>query len=308
MTRKAPVLLVLAVVGAAVAVTLLVQPERTPIEAAERVSAAGILERAEQPATETEAAPTPETVAAPTTAQERRAVLLAALSAIDAATTVDFAVSIVDHKTGTTFSYEGDQAFDTASVVKVEILASLLLQARQEGHDLSSDQQDLADIMITQSDNDAASTLWSEIGDADGLRLANRAFGLTSTHPGDDGYWGLTTTTASDQVRLLDAIASPSGPLGPANATVLDLMGEVVSDQDWGVSAAAQPGETTILKNGWLSLDADGGQWEVNSIGRITSKTTDVTIAVMSCGSADLDDGIALVEKIAQMTRTQLAV
>jgi len=161
--------------------------------------------------------------------------------------------------------------------------------------------------MITQSDNDAASTLWAEIGDADGLSAANRVFGLTSTDPGDDGYWGLTTTTAADQVRLLDAIANPSGPLGSASATLLTLMGQVVSDQDWGVSAAARTGEKTILKNGWLSLDSDDGLWEVNSIGRITGNGTDVTIAILSDGSSDLDDGIALVEQIAAITRDQVA-
>jgi hypothetical protein len=300
MTRKALLLLVLPLIGAAVGVAVLARPSRTPLEAAERVSVTAAMAKDAAPATEIESGPT--------AAQQRQAVLLAALTALDTATTVEFAVSIVDHKTGTTFSYEGDQPFDTASVVKVEILASLLLQARQEGHSISSDQRDLANVMITQSDNDAASTLWSEIGDADGLREANRAFGLTSTDPGDNGYWGLTTTTASDQVRLLDGIANPAGPLGSANATVLDLMGDVVSDQSWGVSAAARSGETTILKNGWLPLDSDDGLWEVNSIGRITGTGTDVTIAVLSHGNADLDDGIALVERVAQLTRTQLVV
>jgi hypothetical protein len=161
--------------------------------------------------------------------------------------------------------------------------------------------------MITSSDNDAASALWSDIGDAAGLGAANRVFGLTATDPGDDGNWGLTTTTATDQVRLLDAIANPSGPLGSANSTLLDLMGEVVADQDWGVSAAARTGETTILKNGWLSMDSDDGLWEVNSVGRITGGGTDITIAVLSRGNADLDGGIALVETLAQMTRSQLA-
>src|SRR5215831_18447222 len=119
MTRKALVLLVLPLIGAALGVALLARPSRTPLEGAERVSVTATLAQEEAPATEIESGPT--------AAQQRQAVLLAALTALDTATTVDFAVSIVDHKTGTTFSYEGDQSFDTASVVKVEILASLLL-------------------------------------------------------------------------------------------------------------------------------------------------------------------------------------
>ena len=49
--------------------------------------------------------------------------------------------------------------------------------------------------MIRESDNDAASDLWSQIGAEDGLAAANSTFGLTDTDPGADGYWGLTTTT-----------------------------------------------------------------------------------------------------------------
>jgi Beta-lactamase enzyme family len=286
------------VLAVGIGAVVLARTAPAPLEAQGRVAAANALMQDQAPATEIEAAPTD--------AQQRTAVLLAAMSATDAATTVDFSVAIVDHRSGATFSYQGNVPFSAASVVKVDILATLLLQARQEGHQISEADEDLADIMITSSDNAAASTLWSEIGDADGLSAANRTFGLTSTDPGGDGYWGLTTTTATDQVKLLDVIASPTGPLGSANATLLDLMGEVVSDQDWGVSAAARTGETTILKNGWLSMDSDDGLWEVNSIGRITGNGTNVTIAVLSHGSDDLDDGIALVERVAELTRDQL--
>ena len=300
MTRRLAPFAWLAVPVLAVGIGLVVVARTPPpaLETRERVAAANALMQAQAPAKEIEAAPTD--------AQQRTAVLLAALSALNAESTVDFSVAIVDHRSGASFAYQGDAAFSTASVVKVDILATLLLQARQGGHQISAADEGLADIMITQSDNDAASTLWSEIGDADGLSAANRMFGLTSTDPGEDGYWGLTTTTAADQVKLLDAIASPNGPLGTENATLLDLMGQVVSDQDWGVSAAARTGETTILKNGWLSLDSDDGLWAVNSIGRITGNGTDVTIAVLSHGSDDLDDGIALVQRVAELTRDQL--
>jgi beta-lactamase class A len=293
--RNLALLLAVPVVGAALGVALLARSGRSPIEAQERVGTTQIFE-----------APVAENVPVPTQQQQQQAMLLAALTALDAGTSVDFSVSIVDHKSGATFSYAGSQAFETASVVKVDILAALLLQSRQDGHTLTGAEQDLAAAMIQESDNDAASALWDEIGDGGGLVQANRTFGLTNTDPDEDGYWGLTMTTANDQVHLLDAIANPSGPLGSANSTVLDLMGRVETDQDWGVSAAARTGESTILKNGWLSLDDDGGLWEVNSIGRITGGGTDLTIAVLSHGNDDLDDGIALVERVAQLTRSTL--
>lgn len=238
----------------------------------------------------------------------RKASLTAALSAM--ATTAgapDFAVAVLDHTTGVSYTFGADETFETASVVKVEILAALLLQARQNGRALTASEQSLANVMIRQSDNDAATALWWKIGDSAGLSGANSTLGLTETVPGTDGWWGLTTTTVSDQIRLLDTIADPAGPLGDANQVILDLMGSVVADQDWGVSAAATTGESTVLKNGWMTRESQGGRWTVNSVGRITGTGTDLTIAVMTRGHATLADGISFVETIAKLTRTTLA-
>jgi hypothetical protein len=216
----------------------------------------------------------------------------------------DFAVAITDNTSGITYTFHGDEAFETASIVKVEILAALLLQ--QNGT-LSSDQQSLANAMICQSDNDAASALWDEIGDDGGLNAASKAFGLTETVAGTDGYWGVTTTTVTDQLRLLAGIADPKGPLGRANATVTQLMGSVESDQQWGISAAAKGGESYILKNGW-DADSDSGLWTVNSIGRITGSDIDATITILSTGSDSYADGVSLVEQLATTARTALAI
>ena len=244
---------------------------------------------------------------------QREASLTAALSAMAAQPGApQFAVEVEDHITGETFAYGIDESFQTASVVKVEILAETLLQAKQSGQPLTADQQALADKMIRQSDNAAASTLWKQIGDTAGLSAANMALGLNATVPGTDGYWGLTTTTVSDQVRLLDAIANPSGPLGDDNQVLLNLMGSVEADQQWGVSAAANSGETVQLKNGWMQPVSDTdtntntNPWTVNSVGRITGPDTDVTIAILSHGHTTLDGGITFVQNIATLTRAQL--
>jgi len=228
---------------------------------------------------------------------------LAALAAEHAG--VDFAVAVADQETGQTYAFGGDTPFITASIVKVEILAELLVQMRQEGKELSASQQQLAAQMIQHSDNDAADGLWEAVGESSGLATADGLFGLDTTTPGVDS-WGLTTTTATDQVALLDAIAAPDGPLGADNSIVLDLMGSVEDDQSWGVSAAARDGETVELKNGWLSLSDGDGTWSVNSIGIIRGDHSDITIAVLSDGQATLDSGIAFVENIATLARNTL--
>jgi beta-lactamase class A len=218
---------------------------------------------------------------------------------------VDFGVAVVDHRSGRTYQYRAQDRFYTASIVKVEILSELLVQLRQEGRQLSAEQQELATAMIEHSDNDAATSLWSTIGRDHGLAAADAMFRLTNTVPSAES-WGSTTTTAGDQVAMLDAIADPAGPLGADNQAVLRLMAGVADDQTWGVSAAAHSGETVELKNGWVSRHSDGGAWTINSIGRITGPNTDLTIAVLSNGHATYRAGVTLVERVATLTRTSI--
>ena len=54
--------------------------------------------------------------------------------------------------------------FDSASVVKVIILGALLRQAQDQHRHLTGTEAALATEMITESDNDAASALWAELG------------------------------------------------------------------------------------------------------------------------------------------------
>ncbi len=45
-----------------------------------------------------------------------------------------------------------------------------------------------------------------EIGGEAGLEAFNQLIGLTDTDVGSNGYWGLTQTTAADQIRLLQVV------------------------------------------------------------------------------------------------------
>jgi hypothetical protein len=217
---------------------------------------------------------------------------------------IKFSVAAIDHVTGATYTFRAGEAFETASIVKVDILAALLLRAQDAGRDLTAAQRSLADDMIRYSDNEAASALWWTIGGAAGLARANKRLGLTETSPGQDGWWGLTTTTVADQIRLVDAIADPDGPLDDdSREYILALMRGVDPDQDWGVSAGALPGETAALKNGWMPRSNQDGRWTVNSVGWVTGGGTDLTVAVLSRGHASSAAGIAFVEEVARLVR-----
>jgi hypothetical protein len=80
-----------------------------------------------------------------------------------------------------TAAFSAQTASFTASIVKLDILAALLLQRQDAGRLLTSAEQVLARSMITESDNDAASVLWQRIGGASGLAKANRRLGLRET-------------------------------------------------------------------------------------------------------------------------------
>ncbi|MGW1956987.1 serine hydrolase [Streptomyces sp. NPDC001920] len=205
-------------------------------------------------------------------------------------------------------SYGQKTTFDTASIIKVGILATLLLQAQDEGHTPSTEQRRMAEAMIRSSDNGATHALWQAIGEAEGLDAANERLGLSSTRGGHGMRWGLTQTTATDQVRLLRAVfgrgasASPRSPEGlnhASRAYIKSLMGSVEEEQDWGVSAAGSPGSRWALKNGWLQRTTTG-LWVINSIGQVTVHGRRHLVSVLSDGNVSMQSGISLVERAAR--------
>ncbi|MFF3322845.1 serine hydrolase [Streptomyces sp. NPDC002889] len=193
--------------------------------------------------------------------------------------------------------------YDTASIVKVDILAALLLRAQDRGTWLTAEQRRLASAMIRSSDNQAADALWRTIGGAQGLDAANERLGLTATVAGTGGHWGLTRTTAADQLILLEAVFGDVSPFtSRSRGYVQSLMSDVVKGQRWGISAAAEAsqadGSTVALKNGWLPRTATG-LWDVNSIGRIEHGGRTLLVSVLSDGQPSHQAGIDLVEQVA---------
>ncbi len=74
------------------------------------------------------------------------------------------AVGVVDQTTGATATYHATRSFDTAKIVKADILAVLLPQHQQIGASLSGEDQALAARVIEDSDNGAAPALWNAVG------------------------------------------------------------------------------------------------------------------------------------------------
>ncbi|MFE2299838.1 serine hydrolase [Streptomyces sp. NPDC059445] len=229
---------------------------------------------------------------------DRDALLAKALESVTVAAGAKTSVAVLDVGSGESAAY-GDTAFDTASIVKVNILAALLLQAQEADRHLTAREKTYATAMIENSDNASATALWAAIGRADGLDAANKRFGLTDTQGGDGELWGLTQTTASDQLTLLRQVFGDDSELSAASRSYLQgLMGEIETDQRWGVSAAGD-GSRWALKNGWLARSTTG-LWDINSIGRISSDGHDYLVATLSNGNSTQAKGISLVEAVSK--------
>jgi beta-lactamase class A len=219
----------------------------------------------------------------------------------------DFSVAVYDRKTGLRYVHRGSVKFDTASIVKVQVMACMLLKAQDAGRRPTSAEMALAKPMIRLSDNNATTSLFKKIGGRTAVTGCNKRLGLTQTVV--NARWGLTRTTAADQIRLLEELVDAKGPLNASSRkTAFTLMNTVNKAQDWGVPAVARTGEIFTVKNGWDTRSADGGLWAVNTIGRITSKNggVDVSVAVLTRRNKNMTTGVKLTERIAKLTRQHL--
>jgi beta-lactamase class A len=213
-------------------------------------------------------------------------------------------VAVTNLDTGQSYTFGAAGGMVTASVVKLDLLEVLLLQHQHAGTSLDADEDAEAVAMIEHSDNSAAESIFEGIGGRDELDTANPDLGVStaSTVPGQSDYWGLTTTNAQDQVVLLSNLAGAQSPLSQAaRSYALGLLRSVESDQQWGAPAAADPGTTVAVKNGWLNVDDDGGLWAVNSDAVITVNGDVVAISVLTQHNDDEQSGIALVESLAKI-------
>jgi beta-lactamase class A len=213
--------------------------------------------------------------------------------------------AVYDVKTGQTWLLGQGQPQPEASVVKLDILETLLAQ-RSFG--LSTANRSLAQQMIEDSDNAAATSLWAAAGGAAGLQAFNEAAGLADTTPSSCVQcadfpwpgWGLTTTVPVDQIMLLKELIVPGTLLTPAERSyALSLMENTTPSQRWGVSGGVPAQVTVALKNGWLPLNDAHTDWQINSAGWISGDGRDYLIAVLTTGNPTEQYGVDTIGQLA---------
>lgn len=124
------------------------------------------------------------------------------------------AIGFYDRVTDTTCYVNPDRRLNTASIVKVLIATALQWRAQQDGRPLEQQEVDTATTMITSADatasNKAANELWRQLRlEQPYVREVLDIMGLFGTTPSPTGEWGLSETTARDQVILLRVLTSP---------------------------------------------------------------------------------------------------
>jgi hypothetical protein len=193
---------------------------------------------------------------------------MAAAAAASEGVTIGF----YDRKTDTTCYTDPLREFKTASIVKVVVAVALHLRAQREARDLTDDERGRVERMITESSNRDTQELWRELHiEGPYITQAILVAGMVDTHPGPDGFFGDTTTTALDQVNLLKFLTSPNEEAleFPRRNHILELMSRVIVTQRYGVPVGAPSGATWSNKIGYANLDDNIFNYTTHSIGAV---------------------------------------
>ena len=149
--------------------------------------------------------------------------------------------------------------------------------------------------MIEDSDDDSATDLWNEEGGTRSRRV--RRLGRYGLHHRSYA-WGLTVTTAADQVALLEHLVE-SNPVLTAASRGLRVRADGARHAQPGVGSVGR-GATRGDRRPQERLAPGGRDLEVNSIGWVDGGGHNYLIAVLSSGDPSESYGIDSISLVAE--------
>lgn len=216
-----------------------------------------------------------------------------------------FTAAVHDHRTGCAYHLEPDLQLTTASVIKAQVLAAVLLQAQDEGRDVTDADADRIELMIHYSHNrPPTSELYVAVGSAAGMEATDGRFGIVGTS--HTPLYGATLSTAEDRTRLVEQLLIGGGPLDADSVEqAWEWMSTVSEAQTWGVSAGLPAAHDYALKNGFYPMSGRG--WRLGTTGAVIDPGGGTyALTVMTDLNPNETAGIALVESIAAHINSRL--
>jgi hypothetical protein len=183
-----------------------------------------------------------------------------------------------------------DRVHNSASVVKVMFMVALLREPEVRHDALTASEKHLLGPMIKRSDNQAATAIYSRVGEA-ALRELARDAGMR--HFSIQPLWGLTTITAAEQARFLYRLERfiPRRHRGYA----LHLLTRIVASQRWGIPPVAPRGWKLHFKGGWSGAPS----WRVNQVMLLRDPPRRFSLAILTREQPSLGYGERTIEGVA---------
>ena len=214
--------------------------------------------------------------------------------------------SVYDTRTGCWYDLAPGVAIQTASVIKAQFLAGVLLRAQDQGRAVSPWERDRIAPMMVVSLNPPASDLFVSLGGVAGQEQLDERFGLASTT--STSKWGATVSTARDRTLLALRLLHAGGPLHPdRRAEAWRWMSGVHPTQTWGITAGVPAGWSVALKNGFYPTTGTP-RWRIGSSGfvRNDASGSGYAVTIMSDQNPDHETGQRLVEMVAKQVNAAL--
>ena len=216
-----------------------------------------------------------------------------------------FTAAVHDHRTGCQYQLNSGLEMTTASVIKAQVLAGVLLAAQDAGRALSPSEAADVELMMHYSHNrPPTSRLYVQIGSAPGMEELDDRFGIGGTS--HTARYGATRSTARDRTRLVEQLLIGGGPLDEESVQAAwDWMAGVSAAQSWGVTAGLPAGYEAALKNGFYPMSGAG--WRLGTTGVVRDPNGGAyAMTVMTDNNPSEAAGIALVERITRHINSAL--
>ncbi len=175
--------------------------------------------------------------------------------------------ALLDRRTGEIVgSANKAETSTTASMIKAWLASDYLRRAEENGQTPSQSRLADLEVMIRDSDNEAADRAYNANGKAASIERL-----ITMCHLTDSkavpGFWSNTIISAEDTVRMGACIGDGRAAGEKWTPWVLDMMRKVRGTGDFGIRKALSAGQQpqVSIKNGWLLRDEDNN-WHTNCL------------------------------------------